>query len=170
MWTNRSRVARSTPAKARRTGKPSPSRPLGAVVTEITRRSAASSPARATRGRAIWRAAHVGQTIRRRRLDRLHRPGRAQWRTREQQIARYSEIVRSHGAAELGLPPTTGCPCLERGGGGRQPPDEVATEAGIRLFQALADWAEWARTVPPAAPTPKPPARPRRRRAPSEAS
>src|SRR6266545_8122694 len=88
----------------------------------------------------------------------------------EQQIARYSEIVRSHGAAELGLPPTTGCPCLERSGGGRQPPDEVATEAGIRLFQALADWAEWARTVPPAAPTPKPPARPRRRRAPSEAS
>jgi hypothetical protein len=28
----------------------------------------------------------------------------------------------------------------------------IAAEAGIRLFQALADWAEWARTVPPAAP------------------
>jgi DNA-binding PadR family transcriptional regulator len=25
----------------------------------------------------------------------------------------------------------------------------VTTEAGIRLYQALADWAEWARTVPP---------------------
>jgi DNA-binding PadR family transcriptional regulator len=25
----------------------------------------------------------------------------------------------------------------------------VAAEAGIRVFQALADWAEWARTVPP---------------------
>ncbi len=28
----------------------------------------------------------------------------------------------------------------------------VATEAGIKLFQALADWAEWAATVPPATP------------------
>ncbi|MFG3013518.1 hypothetical protein ACGFZB_24220 [Streptomyces cinerochromogenes] len=26
----------------------------------------------------------------------------------------------------------------------------VAVEAGVRLYQALADWAEWARTVPPA--------------------
>src|SRR5690606_7724576 len=33
MWTNGSRSARDTPAKARRTGKPSPSSPLGAVVT-----------------------------------------------------------------------------------------------------------------------------------------
>src|SRR6266705_111780 len=43
MCTNGSRVARSTPAKARRTGKPSPSKPLGAVVTEITGRSASVS-------------------------------------------------------------------------------------------------------------------------------
>jgi DNA-binding PadR family transcriptional regulator len=28
----------------------------------------------------------------------------------------------------------------------------IAAEAGIRLFQALAGWAEWARTVPPATP------------------
>ena len=111
----------------------------------------------------------------------------------EQQIARYSEIVRSHGAAELGLPPTTGCPCLERSGGGRQPPDEldahlrreaeffsrtaemyrqyaaakdrgefgtspqtqsmrVTIEAGVRLHEALSEWARWAATVPPAAP------------------
>ncbi|HEY3732983.1 MAG TPA: PadR family transcriptional regulator [Streptosporangiaceae bacterium] len=32
----------------------------------------------------------------------------------------------------------------------------VASEAGARLFQALASWADWARTVPPAA---APPAR-----------
>ncbi|MBC6466579.1 PadR family transcriptional regulator [Actinomadura alba] len=34
----------------------------------------------------------------------------------------------------------------------------VAAEAGIRLFQALSDWAEWARTVSP--PTPDSPATP----------
>ncbi|MEV6109828.1 PadR family transcriptional regulator [Streptomyces sp. NPDC051940] len=28
----------------------------------------------------------------------------------------------------------------------------VAIEAGVRLYQALADWAQWAQTVPPAAP------------------
>ncbi|MEV1172519.1 PadR family transcriptional regulator [Nonomuraea sp. NPDC049784] len=28
----------------------------------------------------------------------------------------------------------------------------VAVEAGIRLYQTLADWAQWAQTVPPAAP------------------
>lgn len=28
----------------------------------------------------------------------------------------------------------------------------VAVEAAIRIYQALADWAEWAQTVPPAAP------------------
>jgi hypothetical protein len=28
----------------------------------------------------------------------------------------------------------------------------VAIEAGIRLYEALADWAEWAQTVPPAGP------------------
>lgn len=34
----------------------------------------------------------------------------------------------------------------------------VAAEVGTRLFQALADWAEWARTVPPANPPANPPA------------
>src|SRR5271165_2077404 len=40
MWTKGSRSRRLRPAKARRTGKPSPSNPLGAVVTEVTARSA----------------------------------------------------------------------------------------------------------------------------------
>ena len=35
---NGSRISRLTPANARRTGNPSPSCPLGAVVTEITGR------------------------------------------------------------------------------------------------------------------------------------
>ena len=38
MWMNGSRSDRSTPAKARRTGNPSPSKPRGAVVTERTAR------------------------------------------------------------------------------------------------------------------------------------
>src|ERR1700722_9734861 len=41
MCTNGSRSSRCTPAKARRTGKPSPSSPRGAVVTDFTGRSAA---------------------------------------------------------------------------------------------------------------------------------
>jgi hypothetical protein len=28
----------------------------------------------------------------------------------------------------------------------------VTIEAGIRVYSALADWAEWAQTVPPAKP------------------
>src|SRR6516162_7925370 len=43
MWMNGSSWARSTPANARRTGKPSPSKPDGAVVTESTGRSAAAA-------------------------------------------------------------------------------------------------------------------------------
>src|SRR5215210_6385292 len=39
MWMKGSRSARSTPAKARRTGKPSPSNPLGALVMPRTPRS-----------------------------------------------------------------------------------------------------------------------------------
>jgi DNA-binding PadR family transcriptional regulator len=31
----------------------------------------------------------------------------------------------------------------------------VTVEAGIRLYEALASWAEWAKTVPPAAPSPE---------------
>src|SRR5687767_13521592 len=50
MCTNGSSSCRGTPAKARRTGKPSPSSPLGAVVTERTGRSAASADGRSMRG------------------------------------------------------------------------------------------------------------------------
>src|SRR4051794_29417894 len=42
MCTNGSRSVRLTPAKARRTGKPSPSKPLGALVRARTDRSVAS--------------------------------------------------------------------------------------------------------------------------------
>src|SRR6476620_1065978 len=42
MWTNGSRSARSTWEKARRTGKPSPSRPLRAIVRLLTGRSRAT--------------------------------------------------------------------------------------------------------------------------------
>ena len=42
----------STPAKARRTGKPSPSKPLGAVLTDSTGREIASGAGWVTRGRA----------------------------------------------------------------------------------------------------------------------
>lgn len=28
----------------------------------------------------------------------------------------------------------------------------ITIEAGIRLYEALADWAEWAKTMPPAKP------------------
>ena len=38
MWMKGSRYRRSTPAKARRTGKPSPSNPAGALVTDSTGR------------------------------------------------------------------------------------------------------------------------------------
>src|SRR6266536_2947271 len=52
MWMNGSSRARSTPAKARRTGKPSPSNPDGAVVTDVTGRSAAAvGSGSVTRGR-----------------------------------------------------------------------------------------------------------------------
>jgi len=30
----------------------------------------------------------------------------------------------------------------------------VTIEAGLRLYTALAEWAEWAQTVPPATPSP----------------
>src|SRR6266581_2390692 len=43
MWMNGSRRARSTPANARRTGNPSPSKPDGAVVTDSTGRSAVAA-------------------------------------------------------------------------------------------------------------------------------
>src|SRR5262249_39759091 len=53
MWMNGSSRARSTPAKARRTGKPSPSNPDGAVVTDATgRATAAVGAGSGARGRA----------------------------------------------------------------------------------------------------------------------
>src|SRR3984957_21289371 len=52
MWMNGSSWRRSTPAKARRTGKPSPSNPDGAVVTETTGRSTVvAASGSLTRGR-----------------------------------------------------------------------------------------------------------------------
>src|SRR6266536_511140 len=62
MCTNGSRVARSTPANARRTGKPSPSRPEGAVVTESTGRSATVGSTAGTRGRTMVSALMAGMT------------------------------------------------------------------------------------------------------------
>src|SRR4051812_3502276 len=53
MWMNGSRSRRSTPANARRTGKPSPSTPDGAVVTERTRRRTVPGAGRGTRGRTV---------------------------------------------------------------------------------------------------------------------
>src|SRR5437762_2324309 len=53
MWTKGSRSARSTPANARRTGKPSPSNPAGAVVTERTGRSRAPSRGRGRRSKLV---------------------------------------------------------------------------------------------------------------------
>src|SRR5512132_1932132 len=63
MCTNGSRAARSTPAKARRTGKPSPSNPEGAVVTERTGRSAAVGSRSGTLGRATVSALIAGMTL-----------------------------------------------------------------------------------------------------------
>src|SRR6266508_5567527 len=53
MWTNGSRSDRSTPANARRTGNPSPSRPLGAALTPRTRRKRASGATGGTRSRVV---------------------------------------------------------------------------------------------------------------------
>src|SRR5919106_6317244 len=62
MCTNGSSSRRSTPAKARRTGKPSPSKPEGAVVTERTGRSAAVGSTLGIRGRATVSALMAGMT------------------------------------------------------------------------------------------------------------
>src|SRR3954470_24117499 len=53
MWMNGSRSRRSTPANARRTGNPSPSKPDGAVVTERTRRRTVPGAGSGTRGRVV---------------------------------------------------------------------------------------------------------------------
>jgi hypothetical protein len=42
----------------------------------------------------------------------------------------------------------------DRGDFGNSPQTQsmrVAIEAGVRIYSALADWADWAQTVPPAA-------------------
>jgi DNA-binding PadR family transcriptional regulator len=54
-----------------------------------------------------------------------------------------AEVYRQHTVAK------------DRGDYGSSPQMQsirIAAEAGVRLFQALADWTDWARTVPPAAP------------------
>src|SRR5689334_23457145 len=56
MWMNGSRSRRSTPANARRTGKPSPSCPDGAVVTDRTVRSTACGPGGEIRGSVVTSA------------------------------------------------------------------------------------------------------------------
>ncbi len=66
-----------------------------------------------------------------------------------QHFAEQAELYRQHAAAK------------DRGDYGNSPQTQalrVGAEAGVRLFQALADWAEWARTVPPAALPSVPPA------------
>src|SRR5687768_15096180 len=60
MWTKGSRSRRSTPAKARRTGKPSPSMPAGAVVTERTPRSTTAAAGRSIFGRVRVSAVTAG--------------------------------------------------------------------------------------------------------------
>ncbi len=60
MWMNGSRSRRSTPAKARRTGKPSPSKPCGAVVTDRTGRSTEPAAGAAIRGRLRGSAVTAG--------------------------------------------------------------------------------------------------------------
>jgi DNA-binding PadR family transcriptional regulator len=58
-----------------------------------------------------------------------------------------AEVYRRHAAAK------------DRGDYGSSPQTQsvrIAAEAGIRLFQALADWSDWARTVPPVAEDPAP--------------
>src|SRR6266496_3405678 len=90
MCTNGSRVARSTPAKARRTGKPSPSRPLGAVVTDATGRSTASGPGWGTRGRAIVSVVTASDELSRARVSIWARPVRS-WGERREVPARHEE-------------------------------------------------------------------------------
>src|SRR2546421_99394 len=55
MWTNGSRSRIPTPAKARVTGKPSPSNPLGPVVTDRTGRSVWRDPQGYGRGLTVPR-------------------------------------------------------------------------------------------------------------------
>src|SRR6185503_9898775 len=79
MWTNGSRSDRSTPANARRTGNPSPSKPLGAALTPRTRRNRAPGATGGTRSRVLGSSTvmagmSLSRTYRVRRLFR--RPSR----------------------------------------------------------------------------------------------
>src|SRR5215218_10595279 len=60
MWMNGSRSARSTPANARRTGNPSPSKPCGAVVTDRTVRSRAPGDGADRWGNVVGSAVTAG--------------------------------------------------------------------------------------------------------------
>ena len=60
-----------------------------------------------------------------------------------------AEVYRRHAAAK------------DRGEYGSSPQTQsirIAAEAGIRLFEALADWTDWARAAPPAPAASEPPA------------
>jgi DNA-binding PadR family transcriptional regulator len=75
----------------------------------------------------------------------LMEPGDLQAHLRREQrfFADTAEAMRGYAAAK------------DRGDFGTSPQTRslrVAVEAGIRVYQALADWAEWAQTVPPAVP------------------
>ena len=63
MWMNGSRSATSTPANARRTGKPSPSNPFGAVVTERTGRGLTAVVGTVREGTVAVSAVTAGMTI-----------------------------------------------------------------------------------------------------------
>src|SRR6185295_20326354 len=72
MWTNGSKSDRSTPANARRTGNPSPSRPLGAALTPRTRRNRASGATGGTRSRVVGSSTVMAGMS----LTRTYRAGR----------------------------------------------------------------------------------------------
>ena len=60
---NGSSTSFAMPAKARRTGKPSPSKPLGAVVSEINGRSWASIVGASIRGSVSVSAVTAGMVV-----------------------------------------------------------------------------------------------------------
>ena len=62
MWMNGSSSARLTPANARRTGKPSPSVPRGAVVTDRTGRAIEATSGVAMLGTVSGSAVTAGMT------------------------------------------------------------------------------------------------------------
>ncbi len=96
------------PANARRTGKPSPSRPEGAVVTEITRRSALRALAAP---RAEGRSCHW--------LPRASPTSRASFRTSSSSWGPYSRLCQSWLRVQPSSSGTgPGPACSERGPAG----------------------------------------------------